>query len=227
LRPVTASADPPSATGISAQFTQHGDTALLGPFARLGEPNSPPYRRTAEKSVRETLPVVASGGGPVARLDIDAPAVELRVGAGTQAAVAIDDLNLALQKASPTGAPPPAPFLALAATSIKSTALFYGADPHFRIADGSAAFDGLVVSGSLIGHQEIEFSGNAGKNKVLFKKAGVTITLNREVVLGYLELGRFWAIGVTARAVDIVLHNVNLAGQIVSGEIFVATSATD
>jgi hypothetical protein len=92
---------------------------------------------------------------------------------------------------------------------------------------GSVVFDSLVVVGSLVGNQKLEFSGEAGKNTILYQSQSVTITLNEQVLVELIACGRhcvFRPNRSTTDAVDIALNHADLDGRIISGEILPGTA---
>jgi hypothetical protein len=124
----------------------------------------------------------------------------------------------------------PVPFLTLSARHIGSTADFSLVVPRHSLATGSASFDHLVVDGSLVGNQRLEFTGDSDKDTYLYQSPRVTIILNRQVLVGLISCGPtciFTPNRITTYAVDIVLDHADLDGRIVSGEIRLGRADAD
>ena len=239
--PARAGSPPPAAAstayGIYAQFRRDGSTVSFGPLAEIAGRAPPAYDDTvAAGHVHETVPIVA-GPLPAPSLFVDAADFTSHVASGgfgvasisAEADAVAKRLTLALMLNPPpvaTAAQPiqPAPFLTLTADTIKSTADFTLVVPGTRTAVGSALLGNLVVRGSLVGNQQLRFSGAAGKDTLLYQSPQLTITLNQEIPVGLISCGLvciFTPSSITTYALDVVLDHADLFGRIVSGEILI------
>ncbi len=172
LFPDLAPAAPPSAAssaayGIYAQFTQDGVRVTFGPLAEIEGRAPPAYDERLPAAQVDQIVPIGAGGVPTPSLFVDAADFTSHVAskghrigsisAEADAAIKGIDLGLMLNPPPPSAAArpqEPQPFLALSARHIGATADF---SPVFA-GHGSAAFDHLVVSGSLVGNQKLEFS---------------------------------------------------------------------
>lgn len=241
----TASVASSSAYGIGAEFTSGDIATSLDPIGGLAFEAPPAYNKSAAvPSVQQSL-VVVSGNRPIPTLFVNATGIKSHVASnGIQidfvaaegdAAVKSVDLTLILNP-PPPGPPPvppipfPQPFLSLSATKIASTASFNHTFPAGSFATGSASLGSLVVSGSLVGYQTLKFSGNVPKNTVLFKSPTVTVTLNQQIVAGLVSCQMACTVaatGITTDAVHISLHDADIGGHLVSGELVLGRSYAD
>jgi hypothetical protein len=236
--PGMATASPPSAApsaayGIYAEFRQDGNMVPFGPLAQIAGRAPPPYHDTvAAAQVRKVVPIVA-GSRPITSLFVNAGDFESHVASNgfgvdtisAEADTKIQGINLALMLDPPPPGPaaePLQPFLSLSARHMASTADFSLVVPNHASVTGSAGFDHLVVFGTLVNNQTLEFSGEARPNTVLYQSPHVTITLNQEVTVGLITCNPkcvFIGEQITTYAVDIMLDHANLDGRIVSGVI--------
>ncbi len=241
--PVAATAGPPSAApasaassaayGIYAEFHQDGNVVPFGPLAQIAGSAPPPYHDiVAAAQVRQIVPIV-EGPLPIPSLFVNAADFTSHVasnGFGVDAIASEADtkttgVNLALMlNPPPPAAQPlqPVPFLSLRARHIASTADFSLVVPHHTSVSGSAYFDHLVVFGSLVDNQKLEFSGAAGNNTILYQSPHATIILNQEVLIGLISCTPkcvFMPDRITTYAIDVVLDHANLDGRVASGQI--------
>jgi hypothetical protein len=235
LGPNAAGADLPVASaayGIYARFTQDGDTVPFGPIAKIVNSKSF-YNDRKTVPVHQEVPILA-GKSPLPTLSIEADvALHIKGPTPWEADTMSRGLDLALfLNPPPPGATArlPRPFLAVSAKEIRSGAVYVAVLPHVHYVTGSASFDGLVVTGSLVDNKTLGFSGAAERDKILFESPNVTVTLNRQIVVGFLlctpapvHCG-FFPDGITTNAVDIKLDRADLDGQIVSGEILLGVA---
>jgi hypothetical protein len=232
-----------AAYGIYAQFRQDGNAVEFGPLAASAGNAPPAYEeRAAAENVRQVVPLVA-GGSVTPSLFVDAARFASHVaskGFGVDSISAAADtasrvVNLALMLNPPPPAavaplPQPQPFLEVAAQQIQSAANFTLVVPNYPFASGGGRFADLRIRGSLVGNRALTFSGTAGKDTVLFHSANVTITLNRQVLVGVISCKpgcAFTPKAITTDAIAIVLDEANLFGQIVSGEIVLGVAKAD
>jgi hypothetical protein len=120
--------------------------------------------------------------------------------------------------------PPPAgsvPLL-ISATRVHASAS-YRVVRGSTLVSGTASFDQLIITGSLVGGMTLNYSGIPPANHVLFRNAEVTITLNEQVpTTATCTVGQECTItdGIQVVAVHVALTNADIAGRIVSGDFF-------
>jgi hypothetical protein len=232
-----ASAASSAAYGIEAQFGPNNNMVVFEPLAEIEGSAPPPYDDTVAAKVHNQVVPIVGGVGPQPSLFLYSAAFTSHVassglvmnGISTEADTAIKGINFALMLNPPppvltaTAQPiQPAPFLTLSARKIDSTANFNQGLPSYASVTGSASFDHLVVTGSLVGNQKLEFSGAAPIDTMLYQSPNVTITLNQEVRVALITCGLTCVVipEITTYGVAIVLEHANLFGRIVSGQIF-------
>ena len=249
LAPGRASAASSSAFGIKAQFTVADLSTGIGPFDFAQGATLPDYAKTVPLASVNDILNIAPGPLPIPALFVSATnlASDVRGAFGVDTYSSDGDgtlhtvnLSLNLNPLPPTVIPFPQPFLAVSAGGVKSHAGFSDQVPRAGVAVGSASFGSLTVSGSLIGNQVLTFSGPAPKNKILYQSPtadpadvpAIVITLNKEIekVVIACDGGGTGCVampvGIVTEALNISLHNANLHGHVVSGDIIVGyTSA--
>lgn len=252
LAPGRASAASSSAFGIKAQFTVADLSTDISPFdfARGATQGAtlPDYAKTVPLASVNDILSIAPGPLPIPALFVSATnlASDVRGAFGvdtfsSEGDTTLHTVNLSLNlKPLPPNVIPFEPFLAVSAGGVKSHAGFSDQVPRAGVAVGSASFGSLTVSGSLIGNQVLTFSGPAPKNKILYQSPtadpadvpAIVITLNKEIekVVIACDGGGTGCVampvGIVTEALNISLHNANLHGHVVSGDIIVGyTSA--
>ena len=238
---VPAEAEPiisSSATGIDAQFTVDAIGTELGPIVTVTGQVPDAYDESAHVGKVLDYLVIAPGPRPNPGLVVAASGVYAHVvSKGTKAVsvtttgeASVGTLALSLQKV-----PPLSPlglgkglYLTVVAKKVASSSSFTQVFPKIRLGNGSASFGSLSITGPLVDGKVLEFSGTAPKNKVLFKSATVKITLNKQKTIGliacYPTCGLTPA-GVVTDALAIHLEDADLGGELVSGDIVIATAS--
>jgi hypothetical protein len=236
--PAYAGAAASSAFGISASLTSEGSTTGIGPIAPVQRVAPPAYDHKAIVPSFSQTVGIAAGSQEVGTLEITAGALRSHVASSgfridnisAQADSTIGAAQFTLQLyPPPPGAMTPFPqsLLSLSASKIAAAASGNEVFPQPATVSGAASIGKLTVSGSLIGGKTLTFSGTPAKNTVLYSDDAVTITLNQEVAAGLISCGPtciFTPTGITTDTIAIHLHNVNLFGHPVSGDILVGQS---
>jgi hypothetical protein len=91
------------------------------------------------------------------------------------------------------------------------------------LVSGTASFDQLIITGSLLGGMTLTYSGTPPANYVLFSNAEVSITQNEQVTrTATCVVGQECTVtdGIHVVAVHVALTNTDIAGRIVSGDFF-------
>jgi hypothetical protein len=119
----------------------------------------------------------------------------------------------------PTGIVP----LLISATRVHASAS-YRVVRGATLVSGTASFDQLMITGALLGGMTLTYSGIPPVNHRLFSNAEVTITLNEQVpTTATCTVGQECTItdGIQVVAVHVALTNADIAGRVVSGDLFV------
>jgi hypothetical protein len=230
-----ASAAAPTASavfGLDASFTAGAISTHLSPIAALSGSAPPAYAKAETLGPIEKIFHITAGPGPIPTLSTNVQSIHTHVASG---GISIDnasaegdatlkglDLSLMLYPPPPGGVVYPQPFLHITAKAVQETASISQVFPSFVTATATATYSGLVISGSLIGDQPIEISGEVPNDTVIFQSPTVTITLNGKLVLSLISCFPECIItpeGLTSSAIDIQLAKANLDGRTVSGDI--------
>lgn len=220
-----------TAVGIDAKLVSHGVASELGPIGVVsGAPSGQyDYVQTiasvnqslaiAPASLTPTLSVTANG--LTSHASSTATSLEARTAEGRND-LRVISLILFAKGPPGSGAPTPPAALQIDGREVLSSAISYSPDGLRRSAVGFASMGSLTVSGQLLGHQLLSFSGEALPNALLFKSPTLTIVLNRQFDTDAIDCSsdcRPGAAGVHATAIDVELHNAPVGGSKVSGHI--------
>jgi hypothetical protein len=224
-----------SAFGIEASFTAKHVKTGLDPVGAASGAAPPAYSKTVTiGAFQQVIPLLAAAT-PVPTLYVDTGSIRTQVAssgigidsesAASNAAVKGLNITLALPPPHPNKVPIDLPFLAVTAGRIDVAANLSQVFPRLAETSSSASISGLTITGSLVNNQTITFSGAVPNNTVLFQSDTVTITVNGKFTAGVISCTpkcSFWPVTVSGNAIEIVLTNANLNGNIVSGDIVVA-----
>jgi hypothetical protein len=240
------SASSSSASAITARFTSEGISTGIGPIGFLRNSAPPAYDKTV--SIHNTSKSVAiTPTYPTPTLFVSATGIKSHVASNgiqvdfvsAEGDSTLDSANLSLNlyPLPPKGSlmPIPEPFLTLSVTKVSSTSSFNHVFPQFITPSGSTSIGSLVLSGSLINtNQPLEFKGNPDANFILFESPTVTVTLNKQTVAELISCQVGQAGGcnitpynITTNAIHINLHNAEIEGHRVSGDISIGSSYAD
>jgi hypothetical protein len=142
--------------------------------------------------------------------------------ADTQIATAALSLNL---NPPPPTAVPLVP-LEISATGVQASANYNVVVPRPAFVSGTASFDDLTITGSLLEGKTLTYRGTPPANYTLFSNAELTITLNEQVTVATLVtcvINRDCTVtpgGIHVRAVHVALTKADIFGRIVSGDVF-------
>jgi hypothetical protein len=144
--------------------------------------------------------------------------------ADTQIATAALSLNL--NPPPPTAAIVPLVPLQISATGVQASANYNVVVPRPAFVSGTASFDDLTITGSLLGGKTLTYRGMPPANYTLFSNAELTITLNEQVTVATLVtcvINQDCTVtpgGIHVRAVHVALTKADIFGRIVSGDVF-------
>jgi hypothetical protein len=232
-----ASATSSSAFGVEASFTWKHLKTGIGQVGAISGGAPPAYAKSASiGSFRQVVPLLPTAGsaavptlyvaGAAIATHVSASGVPTDAGSAAGSAVVKNfDISLMPPPLGPKKVPIDIPFLDIAASAVSVNTSLTPAPSQSSRPSSTAAISGLKITGSLVNSQTITFSGDVPNNTVLFQSDAVTITVNAMFSAGVISCTPtcvFWPVTVTGKALDIVLTDANLDGNIVSGEIVVA-----
>jgi hypothetical protein len=227
-----------SAFGFDASFSAGKLMTHLGPLGSLSGSVPPGYSKTSIVGPIDKVFHITDSPAPTPTMTVAIDSIRTHVAsagilfasASAEADATVKGLDLSLMLYPPPPSPiSPQPFLRVQAKEIKSTAsmseVFIA--PVEPTATSAARFSGLVISGSLIGEQPIQLTGDVPNDTVVFQSPTVTVTLNQKIVAGLISCTPkciFTPDFINGTALDIVLTDADLSGKTVSGEIAVGLS---
>jgi hypothetical protein len=233
---MAASLDSSSADALSARFTAddatpggacegHRPAALQRADLVAGLRQNPEHCRQ-DRAATGVLYPSHGHHGPCGgqRIGVDAFSSE----GDTKVATAALALNLSPPPPTATGIVPLVP-LQVIATSVQSSASFSNVIPEPPVVRGTSNFGALTISGTLVG-KTLTFEGTPPPNHVLFSNAGVTITLNGQLIVATTVtcvVNQGCTVlpgGIFVKALHVTLTNANVFGRIVTGDFFLGES---
>lgn len=179
---------------IGATFTSGTMTTMLGPINDVSGAAPPAYASgssIASYTGSVTLPPLVPGVHPiVANLDVTATNLRASVmskgiqidfiSATGKASVGPATLNI-VSDCGPCASSPVIEYLGITSKSVSASATYTLTFPSTPTVAGSASLAGVVIGGSLLGGQTVQFSGSPPPNTVLFQNANVTIVANEQI----------------------------------------------
>ncbi|HTJ65381.1 MAG TPA: hypothetical protein VL899_16390 [Alphaproteobacteria bacterium] len=226
-----------SASAFSANFTTDGVNTAIDPVNTLSSGPDPRYDKTHKAGAYHNQLILTDAASPPA-LTVDTSGSTSRIlgifGIDTSSAegdATVTGLNLKLAPYVPPGSNAiPAPYLQITANSVHETANYDALFivPNRMRVSSAGRFDGLTITGSLVGGKTLKVTGAQKPDTVLFQSDTVTITLNSKLVTALISCSlkcKLTPYSVRAAGVDVALNGAKLGKHKVSGDISVAAVA--
>jgi hypothetical protein len=219
------------AGALSAQLTVDDVQTNFGPVASVEGSDPGPYDNKVSLAHEKTdVSLVPSLITPTLSLDAHDLHAEVKsggvgidtLGAAAQANLGATTVSLNLKPLPPTLPPVPAPLLTVTLKGAHAHSEFSEVVPMPATAKGSAGFDSLTISGSLIGGATLHFSGDVKPNTVVYSTPQLTITLNRQLRVGLISCTptcSFTLASFATQAIDISINHAKWYGHKISGDI--------
>ena len=221
-------ADASMADALAGRFIADGDLTILPAVAPTQGRAPPSY------NYKEALPDyvnvldIAHKLAPPAALYAHLTGVYHVMGGefGVDSHVSEGDTSIAtaalMFNLNPTAPPAGIVPLLISATGVHANAI-YSVVRRSTLVSGTASFDKLIITGSLVGGVTLTYSGTPPANYILFSNAEVSITLNEQVATtATCTVDQECTVtdGIQVVAVHVALTNADIAGRIVSGDFF-------
>lgn len=225
------------AAALSAQLTVDDVATNFGPLASVEGSDPGPYDNKVSLAHEKTdVSLAPSLLTPTLSLDAHDLHAEVKsggvgidtLGAEAQTSLGATTLSLKIRSLPSTTPPVPAPLLTVTLKSAHAHSEFSEVVPMPATAKGSAGFDSLTISGTLINGATLHFTGNMKPNTVVYSTPQVTITLNRQLRVGIVSCTptcTFTLSAFATQAIDISVNHAKWYGHKISGEIAIGQTA--